>query len=105
MTGTTTAKGKPPSTVENEFDTVKDDLAKLRSDISQLSATLKDLTSDTVRQQIETIRTRVDSITGEARQQGREVLDDLTDRIEEKPLASVLIAFGAGLLIGRLLDR
>lgn len=91
--------------IEGEFDTVKEDLAKLRADLANLSTALKDATSDTVQDQIAQIRGRIDDLTGEAKIQGRQTLDDLTTRIEEKPLASVLVAFGVGLLIGRLLDR
>ncbi len=91
--------------LEGEFDTVKDDLTKLRADIATLSGALKDVTSETVHEQLETIRGRVDALSGEARARGRETLDELTGRIEERPLASVLVAFGAGLLIGRLLDK
>jgi ElaB/YqjD/DUF883 family membrane-anchored ribosome-binding protein len=91
--------------IDGEIGNVKDDLAKLRADIANLSNALKDVTSDAVNDQIALIRTRLDAITGEAKQHGRATLDDLTDRIEERPLASVLIAFGIGLLAGRLLDR
>jgi ElaB/YqjD/DUF883 family membrane-anchored ribosome-binding protein len=91
--------------IDGEIGNVKDDLAKLRGDIANLSNALKDVTSDAVNDQIALIRTRIDAITGEAKQHGRATLDDLTDRIEERPLASVLIAFGIGLLAGRLLDR
>jgi ElaB/YqjD/DUF883 family membrane-anchored ribosome-binding protein len=91
--------------VDGEFETIKDDLAKLREDIAHLSATLKGVTSEVVREQIDAIRNRIDGLTGEARQQSRQTLDELTDRIEARPLASILIAFGAGVLIGRLLDR
>jgi ElaB/YqjD/DUF883 family membrane-anchored ribosome-binding protein len=91
--------------IEAEFDAVKEDLTKLRSDILMLSNALKGATSETVQDQIGQIRSRIDSLTGEAKQHGQQTLDDLTDRIEEKPLTSVLIAFGVGLLFGRLLDR
>jgi ElaB/YqjD/DUF883 family membrane-anchored ribosome-binding protein len=91
--------------VEGEFDTLKDDLGKLRADVSNLSSALKDVTSDTVREQVEIIRARIDSIAADAKMQGRASLDDLTGRIEERPLASVLIAFGVGVLIGKLFDR
>jgi ElaB/YqjD/DUF883 family membrane-anchored ribosome-binding protein len=91
--------------IDGEFDTVKDDLTKLRNDIADLSAALKDVTSEAVRDQIGVIRDRIDQLTGEAKVHGRQTLDTVTDHIEERPLASVLIAFGVGMLIGRLLDR
>ncbi len=91
--------------VEGEFGAVKDDLAKLRGDIANLSNALKELTSETVQEKLESLRGGIDRMTGDAKLQSREMLDDLTDRIEERPLASVLIAFGVGVLIGRLFDR
>ncbi|MDB5393834.1 MAG: hypothetical protein JWM91_1340 [Rhodospirillales bacterium] len=91
--------------VEGDFGAVKDDLAKLRSDIANLSNALKELTSETVHERIDSLRGGIDRLTDDAKVQSREMLDDLTDRIEERPLASILIAFGAGILIGRLFDR
>lgn len=91
--------------VESEFDTLKDDLAKLRADVASLSATLRDITSDTVHEQVDAIRGRINNLTDSAKAEGQQRLDDLTDQIEERPLTSVLIAFGAGLLIGKLFDR
>jgi ElaB/YqjD/DUF883 family membrane-anchored ribosome-binding protein len=91
--------------VESEFGTVKDDLVKLRADIANLSAALKDLTSETVHDQIDSLKGRIDRLTGDAKLQGRQALDDLADHIEERPVSSILIAFGVGILIGRLFDR
>ncbi len=91
--------------IEGEFETLKEDLARLRADIANLSSALKDKTSGVVHEQIDDVRARIDNLAGEAKLHGRQTLDDLTDRIEEKPLASVLIALGVGLLVGRLLDR
>jgi len=91
--------------VEEEFDTVRGDLAKLRADIANLSHALKDVTSETVHEQIASIRGRIDALTDDAKTHGRQTLDDFTDRIEEKPLTSVLVALGVGILIGRLFGR
>jgi ElaB/YqjD/DUF883 family membrane-anchored ribosome-binding protein len=91
--------------VEGEFGTVKDDLAKLRADIANLSAALKDLTSETVHEQIDSLKGRIDHLTSDAKLRGRQTMDNLADHIEERPVSSVLIAFGVGILIGRLFDR
>jgi ElaB/YqjD/DUF883 family membrane-anchored ribosome-binding protein len=91
--------------VEGEFGVVKDDLAKLRADIANLSAALKDLTSETVHDQIDSLKGRIDRVTHDARDQGRKALDDLAGHIEDRPVSSVLIAFGVGIILGRLFDR
>jgi ElaB/YqjD/DUF883 family membrane-anchored ribosome-binding protein len=93
------------SSVESEFATVKDDLARLRADVAALSSAMRDATSGTVQEQIDVIRDRINRLAGEAKEEGRQRLDDLAGRVEERPLTSVLLAFGVGMLIGRLLDR
>ncbi|MDB5366388.1 MAG: hypothetical protein JWM77_2315 [Rhodospirillales bacterium] len=90
---------------ESEFDTVRDDLTKLSSDIANLAASLKDGATDTAREQLAAARDRFERLTEEARSRGEEQLEGLAATIEERPLTSVLIAFGVGVILGRLLDR
>jgi ElaB/YqjD/DUF883 family membrane-anchored ribosome-binding protein len=91
--------------IEGEFGAVKDDLAKLRADIANLSATLKSLTAETVHDRIDSLKGRVDGLAHDAKDQGRQALDDLAEHIEKRPVSSVLVAFGVGILLGRLFDR
>jgi hypothetical protein len=83
----------------------KSDLAAVRSDIdalkADLGALLKHVKSGTV-----------DGVTGEAKRlygklsnQGDETLESLARQVEEKPVASLLIAFGIGFVAGRILSR
>jgi ElaB/YqjD/DUF883 family membrane-anchored ribosome-binding protein len=46
-----------------------------------------------------------DDATNEASRRGREGAAALERRIEERPFISVLMAFGVGVLIGRLINR
>ncbi len=91
--------------VEGEYSAVKEDLAKLRSDVASLSAALRDLTSETVHERIDSLRSSVDHLAGDAKNQGKQTLDDLASHIEDRPLASMMIALGVGILLGRLIDR
>jgi ElaB/YqjD/DUF883 family membrane-anchored ribosome-binding protein len=90
---------------KSEFDTVRDDLTKLSNDIASLAAALKDGATDTAREQLAAARDRFERLTEEAKSRGEEHLDNLAATIEERPLTSVLIAFGVGIILGRLLDR
>jgi ElaB/YqjD/DUF883 family membrane-anchored ribosome-binding protein len=98
--------------LQKDLDAVKEDLAKLRSDIAELTQKL----IDTGRSEVSTARNRVRT---EARNLGRELRATLNETGEqglktvetveqlliERPLASLLAAFGLGLLVGRLLQR
>ena len=91
--------------VEGEFGAVRQDLSKLREDIVNLSNALKDITSETVHERIDSLRGGIDRLTADAKVQSKQTLDDLAGHIEERPLTSVLIALGVGILVGRLFDR
>jgi ElaB/YqjD/DUF883 family membrane-anchored ribosome-binding protein len=98
--------------LQKDLDAVKEDLAKLRSDIAELTQNL----IDTGRNEVSTARTRV---RAEARNLGRGLRETLNDGGErglkavesveelltERPLVSLLAAFGLGLLVGTLLQR
>jgi ElaB/YqjD/DUF883 family membrane-anchored ribosome-binding protein len=91
--------------IDGDLGAVKDDLAKLRADIVQLSTALKEITSQTVHERLSTLQGEFGRMTDDAKARGRKQMDELAGQIEEQPLTSVLIAFGVGLLVGRLFDR
>jgi ElaB/YqjD/DUF883 family membrane-anchored ribosome-binding protein len=98
--------------LQKDVDAVKEDLVKLRSDIAELTQRL----IDTGRSEVSTARNRV---RAEARNLGRELRETLNDTGErgvrtvesveqlltDRPLVSILAAFGLGLLVGKLLQR
>jgi ElaB/YqjD/DUF883 family membrane-anchored ribosome-binding protein len=90
---------------ESEFDTVRDDLTKLSNDIASLAESLKEGATDAAREKLAAARDRFERLTEEARTRSEEHLDNLAATIEERPLTSVLIAFGVGIILGRLFDR
>jgi ElaB/YqjD/DUF883 family membrane-anchored ribosome-binding protein len=98
--------------LQKDVDAVKDDLAKLRSDIAELTQRL----IDTGRSEVSSARNR---LRAEARNLGRELratLDETGEQglktvesveqlLTERPLVSLLAAFGLGLLVGIFLQR
>lgn len=86
---------------EKEIDSLKADLHTLREDIAKLTEAFK-------RQGTEQAKARYQQAKATAEdygEQARKVADDVGHRIEERPLTSVLSAFGIGFIVGRLLDR
>lgn len=80
-------------TYEEELASVKADLSALRGDIAGLAAAIgKDA------------RARVSSAADTAKRYGQQGAEVAEHQITEHPFASVAVAFGAGLLLGRLLN-
>lgn len=96
----------------SDMQALKDDLRSLRSDVSNLMESLKGAASSKAKELGSTLKetsgqlsTQVKDVWGTAREKGGEVASDLETRIQERPLMSVLVAFGVGLLLSRILNR
>jgi ElaB/YqjD/DUF883 family membrane-anchored ribosome-binding protein len=102
--------------LEEDFDTLKAGLDTLRKDIGSLVSSFGDTATDEVRTRGRRARAAVgrvtdragemwDDATSEASRRGREGVAALEQRIEERPFISLLVAFGIGLVIGKLINR
>ncbi len=91
--------------LEGEFDTLKDDFTKVRSDITALKDSVQGYATETVRAKFNDGKQRFDQLTESARYKSRAQLEDLAAEIEDRPLTSILVAFGAGVILGRLFYR
>jgi ElaB/YqjD/DUF883 family membrane-anchored ribosome-binding protein len=87
------------------LDDIKSDLRQLRSDFVGLVKTLKDEAGERAASAASEVKERMGEKLSEAREYGEKVGKQLQTTIEEKPLASVLVAFGVGFLMGKLMDR
>ena len=102
--------------LEEEFDTLKAGLDTLRKDIGSLVSSFGDAATDEVKTRGRRARAAVgratdrvgeawDDATNQASRRGREGVAALEHQIEERPFISVLVAFGIGLVIGKLINR
>jgi ElaB/YqjD/DUF883 family membrane-anchored ribosome-binding protein len=101
---------------QEQMDAIKDDLRDLRENLkgmmevfksnskSRMSAARERL-SEMARDRYEQLRDAASRGYGQARQYSRQAIARAQNTIEERPLTSVLVALGAGLLIGSLLSR
>jgi len=89
------------ATISNDTDQLKADVAKLRQDLTHLMTATADLGRDTVAVANDKVRAGMRA----ARQKGTEGAELLSQSIEERPVASVLIAFGLGVLAAKLMER
>jgi ElaB/YqjD/DUF883 family membrane-anchored ribosome-binding protein len=85
----------------NELAKVKEELAALRKDLAALTESYKKTARDEADGLAARARTGAEQVGAKA----REGVSAISEQIEERPLTSALVAFAAGLVIGRLLDR
>jgi len=97
---------KPVEEASQDFTA---DLAALRDDVAKLSSSVSDFirsqtaaTTDTVTEAIDTARQKISDTANKAQDHASGVSADLEATIERNPLAAVLIALVAGILVGLL---
>lgn len=98
--------------VGGDLDTIKADLNKLRADISSLTQDLFQIgragAGDARERMTEEMRARLDQLNAtyrETAERARGLWRTAQTSMEENPLPTVGLAFGAGLLVGLLLLR
>ena len=93
-----------------EVKVLKEDIAKLREDIASLASAVLGAASDTLGD----AKAKVNGKGQEAKDKftdrmsdgidrGKQFMDDIDTQVSRHPVGSVLVAFGVGLLIAKLL--
>ncbi len=80
---------------------LKDDLTRIQADLAALAQTVRALVGDQAEEGVAQAREAASKIKSQASATAARVEQEVTNR----PLVSLLVAFGAGLLVGKLLDR
>lgn len=91
---------------------VRDQLGKLKSDLDGLMSRASSLSDEELRKAHATLMARFSSlrysargIASEASRQLNRGMETTTEYVKEKPMQSVAVAIGAGVLLGMLLRR
>lgn len=96
------------SDIRTDLDRLKTELGKLRQDFGGLAEAALDLGKDSAgsaKEKLEAGVAELKKAAAAAKAKGGEAVEVAQDYVKERPLTSVLVAFGAGLLIAKLLDR
>ncbi len=100
------------SDVQHEIDSLKADLKSLRDDLSELSKAGGKAAGDSVQAARESLREEADKLierlkktASTVQEEGEHVAGQVRDEVTEKPLPSLLTAFGVGALLGWLVSR
>lgn len=97
---------------EPDLEALRQDVARLREDLGKLTESAR----ETARDRAESLRSRLEGnahhlrheaerVYGEGRQRGQYAAEYLEKTIGERPVTSLLTAFGLGLVLGAFLNR
>ena len=82
-------------------EAIREDLGNLREDIAGLTRALKDGLDEQSQDAFERLRHSAEA----GREQISKARDAAAAQVEQRPLSSIILALGLGLLIGMLFDR
>jgi ElaB/YqjD/DUF883 family membrane-anchored ribosome-binding protein len=77
------------------------ELDQLRADFGKMAGTMSEIASDSVAGAGQQVETAADKVWTEVKRHA----DSVSREIEQRPVAAALTAFGAGALLGLLLNR
>ena len=98
--------------VEHEFDTLKADFNKLSSDLVNLTDIMRGLAGQDAQAYLAKMRTvvgqaneGVEATAAALSARGRQGIASVEHQIRERPLTSILICLGLGMIVGKLINR
>lgn len=88
-----------------DLDAIRDDIDALRKDLGRLMEHVKSGAMDNIVSQVEEMSDEARRLYNRAIAEGERGADALAHQVEERPLTSLLIAFGLGFIGSRLILR
>jgi ElaB/YqjD/DUF883 family membrane-anchored ribosome-binding protein len=99
-------------TIENDMQSIRDDIAALRADLSAITQDLKSMgksraeaTKENLSATAQSLKEEITRLFDETRERGKKSVEAVETEIGERPFTSLLISFGAGLILAKLLER
>ena len=104
-----TTKSRRRAQAPANFDTIVDDLATLKRDFARLMEQMKtgaiDGASETAENLLSQLNERASELYETMSDRGDRSIKAISRQVEERPITSLLIAFGIGMVASRLLSR
>ena len=88
-----------------DLDTVRDDIDTLRKDLARLMEHVKSGALHNIAGQVEDMSDEARRLYNRALTEGERGADALARQVEERPMMTLLIAFGLGFIGGRMVLR
>jgi ElaB/YqjD/DUF883 family membrane-anchored ribosome-binding protein len=110
MTGETPMVEK--AEYQKDLDNLKNDLSQLRTDLAELVSSVKELGKQSAsgarnraQEEFEHRAQQASDAYQAARSQANEAAEHVQHSIEERPFTAAAIAFGVGVVVGKLFSR
>lgn len=91
--------------LQREIDELKDNMKEYAEDLSEDGKKAFRELQKKLREKHEELMERYSPVLEKYKDSGREMVRNVEEKIAERPLAALLLAFGAGIVIGKLCRR
>ncbi len=92
-------------TLKSEIDALRTDLKQIKNDLLGLTKTLSSITASEAAEGLQGLKQASEQAEARLRQAAGEARSTLEHQIRDKPLGTLLVAFGIGLLFGKAASR
>jgi len=96
---------KSADELRGDIDQLRDDVAAMMRSVSKLAGNGQKAGLDRIMEAGGIVRDQVRDVGARARETAMEQVEAAEEKIVQNPFASVLVAFGTGLLLGKLFGR
>jgi ElaB/YqjD/DUF883 family membrane-anchored ribosome-binding protein len=94
-----------PGVIRAEFEKLREELAGIRKLLSSEAAEHFSGVKEAAETRFASLQAEVERLAGEMKGQSKEVLHEIDRKVQERPLTSIAVAFGVGLLAAQILRR
>jgi ElaB/YqjD/DUF883 family membrane-anchored ribosome-binding protein len=94
-----------PGVIRAEFEKLREELAGIRKLLGSEAAEHLSDVKEAAESRFATLQAEVEKLAADMKGQSKEVLHEIDRKVQERPLTSLAVAFGVGLLAGQVLRR
>ncbi|MGH7050088.1 MAG: DUF883 family protein [Acetobacteraceae bacterium] len=94
-----------PGILKAEFAKLRDELANIREMLASTGSDMLAGSKAAARRRLSAVQDEVEKLASDVKGQGGEMLERLDRKVQERPLTSLAVAFGVGLLAAQLFRR
>lgn len=97
--------GTEPGLLRAEFERLREELASIRTLLTSGAAEHLSGAKAAAESRLAALQTEVEKLTEDVKGRSAEALQTMNRTVQERPLTSIAVAFGVGLLAAQLLRR